>query len=118
LDSINGDQHDFKGQCLLTEQGMMSVLINPVERERSKSRNFYMASDQEIETILSQSTHFATQVVSADEGECGCEVLVSQTAVALDLSLCCYQLDQQQLTLSWRVVGKPDERWVTRWRAS
>ena len=32
----------------------------------------------------------------------------------MDLSLCRYQLDQQlnqqQLTLSWRVAGKPDER--------
>ena len=104
--SLSGDD-SFNGQCLITEQGIISVLINPKARTELNSQNLYYVSDEQIETILSQSIHLllsvkqVTTTNNENQARLDYQVLVAQCCQAIEPAIVKLDLQGDKLTLSF-----------------
>lgn len=110
LDSITGgddllNANAYNGRCLITAQGVISVLINPKTRTQLPAQNLYYVTDAQIDTVLSQSIHLLLAVNNLTEAHnhasVQCDVLVSQTSQTIDGQSLSIEYQDKNLVLSW-----------------
>jgi 3-oxoacyl-(acyl-carrier-protein) synthase/surfactin synthase thioesterase subunit/aryl carrier-like protein len=105
----------FKGQCIITAEGYISVLISHTYRRPFCYQNFALASSSEIEQTLQSCILWLGRLIKMDETESTCEILVSQTCIPMNIQQLNYVFSENQLSLSWSLKTEKAQAIVTKW---
>lgn len=90
------------GQCLITADGLMSVILQESGRPPSRLQNFALVTDEEIERMLRCAMAFLGRLTRSPQGEgLTCELLVRQTPFSIRLDRLQYTSTDQGLQLAW-----------------
>lgn len=105
----------FKGQCIITADGYISLLMNHQDRAPFFYKNFALASPKEIKNSLQSCVILLGKLSTLNENCFAVDVLSHQTAYPMNLSELQIDRMSNELTLSWSTTNEPIETIVTKW---
>jgi polyketide synthase PksN len=92
---------EFKGMCIVTEDGYISVMMSDRNRPSFAYRNPALASRAEIDATLSSCVSWLGRLSTATDLSCSVETLVWQAPFAVELEHFSYRRTGNRLVLSW-----------------
>jgi surfactin synthase thioesterase subunit len=107
---------ECKGQCIVTADGMMSVVISTAERSRSTFRNPMLAPDSELQSAIETVVSWLGRVTEDELGREIVTALMCQAPDAIDPQHISIEVAGDKLKIGWfdsKASGTPtiQARW-------